>query len=117
MKKMTDESKKRLVEVSDLLTDVTISWYQLQMNDNPRLHSLYDPLMRDVTGIGEGMANLENQPTEESTLNAQKYTLYGAARVQYWVKHLMIAQVIDEEKGERMLDYINEIINILSKYR
>ena len=110
---MDNENVTPLVQNSNELADMILTWYEEQVQKKYYMHDIYNQLVRSATSVGANIAEAKFAQSDADYKSKMHIALKEANETRYWIKHLKIDGSISNEDEMIFMDNVQNIINIL----
>ena len=111
---MDNENVTPLVQNSNELADMILTWYEEQVQKKYYMHDIYNQLVRSATSVGANIAEAKFAQSDADYKSKMHIALKEASESRYWIRHLIKAQSIEVTAGKTMLGHLQEIINMIN---
>lgn len=111
---MDNENVTPLVQNSNELADMILTWYEEQVQKKYYMHDIYNQLVRSATSVGANIAEAKFAQSNADYKSKMNIALKEAGESRYWIQHLTVAKCIDNDLSNCLLESLSDIINMLS---
>lgn len=110
---MDNENVTPLVQNSNELADMTLTWYEEQVQKKYYMHDIYNQLVRSATSVGANIAESKFAQSDADYKSKMHIALKEANETRYWIQRLTLHGSISSDLNAQLLKRVEIILNIL----
>lgn len=99
------------------LADLSLKWYEDQVQRKYYLRDIYNQLVRSATSIGANLAEAKFAQSDADYKSKISIALKEANETRYWIQRLVVNKSIDSLTESKFSELIEQILNILISIR
>ena len=110
---MDNENVTPLVQNSNELADMILTWYEEQVQKKYYMHDIYNQLVRSATSVGANIAEAKFAQSNADYKSKMHIALKEANETRYWIQRLTLHGSISSDLNVQLLKRVESILNIL----